>query len=150
MSAATINQVRRVRGVERYREPHLLPPGTGANPGPDSLRQGANFADATLPQCQCTKPATAVAPMLALRIRTFRLRFPIRFSISTCSQTAGMPGAASSTRCRCLQRTCEGFSRDFGEEHRKAFVAVSPCRNEHTATGFVSGNHRTEFGNLHN
>jgi hypothetical protein len=37
-------QVRRVLSVERYRAPYPSLPDAGAIPGPDTLRQGANFA----------------------------------------------------------------------------------------------------------
>jgi hypothetical protein len=92
-----VMKLRSVQLVERYRAPHPLLPDTGANPGPDHLRQGANFADSVLRWVNTiaignnnTNDGTKPCP-------TFRLRFPVRQSKPPVPDT-GFPGALSSCR----------------------------------------------------
>lgn len=82
--------VRSVLCGERYRAPHPSLPDAGANPGPATLRQGANFADMVLrgsTHAICgndTNDGTMPCP-------PFRLRFPVRLMEPVASQRATSP-----------------------------------------------------------
>jgi hypothetical protein len=89
-------EVRSVRCGERYRAPHPSLPDAGANPGPATLRQGANFADMVLRWAtnaisgNDTIDGTMPCP-------SFRLRFPVRLMEPVVRQEVTSPIQSSNS-----------------------------------------------------
>ena len=124
-----------VRWVERYRAPHLPSPDAGANPGPDPVRQGANFADMT---CCGINTRTIDSEGVIDGVMTcphLSVAVPCPPFRATCAKRTGFPGA-----CRLnlsSGRIHEGLSWNFGPDFRMAFVSArSLCRGEPAETGF--------------
>ena len=102
-----VMQVRGVLWIEQYRAPHLPSPDAGANPGPDPLRQGANFADMT---CCGINTRTIGGDSVndgVMFCPSLRLRFPVRLIRATCAKRQVFPEL-----CLLARRvTASGFSR---------------------------------------